>query len=257
VVNQPMSKPTERFTQTVQDYIKYRPSYPKEVLQVLVEECNLTQNKIIADVGSGTGILSKIILDYGSVVYGVEPNETMRLAAEKYLMNYPFYHSISGSAENTTLDDQSIDIITVATAFHWFDAEKTKLEFKRILKTTGWVLLVWNVRNLDQSNLLRDYEDLILEYGKDYRESNARKFNKTVTENFFSPNEMKCRSFKNVQYFDWEGLKGRLLSTSYSLRPGDSGYKEMLERLRAIFDRYQQAGIVEFLYETKLYYGHI
>src|SRR3990167_7587928 len=166
-----MNKPTERFIETVQDYIKYRPSYPKEVLQLLIDEGDLTKNKIIADVGSGTGLLSKLFLDYGSVVYGVEPNQSMREAAEEYLKEYSNFYSINGTAEATLLEDQSVNIITVGTAFHWFDIVKTKVEFRRILKKDGWVLLVWNVRNMEESALLRDYENLLLMYGTDYKES--------------------------------------------------------------------------------------
>lgn len=252
-----MNKPTERFTETVQDYIKYRPSYPKEVLQLLIDECDLRKNKIIADVGSGTGLLSKLFLNHGNSVYGVEPNQAMREAAEEYLKEYSNFYSINGTAEATSLDKKSIDIITVGTAFHWFDIANTKVEFKRILKKDGWVLLVWNVRNIEESELLREYENLLLVYSTDYKESNARKFNKTAVKEFFSPNEMKMCSFKNAQRFDWNGLKGRLLSTSYSLRPGNARYDEMLKKLKEIFERYQKNGIVEFLYDTKLNYGHI
>jgi ubiquinone/menaquinone biosynthesis C-methylase UbiE len=252
-----MSKATERFSETVENYIKYRPSYPKEVMQFLKEKCDLTKDSIIADVGSGTGILSQLFLDYGNSVYGVEPNQSMREAAENILKGYPNFYSINGTAEATTLTNQSIDIITVGTAFHWFDFNKTKKEFKRILKESGWVVLIWNVRNMDESPLLRDYEDLIIKYGTDYKESNARRFDKTAVKEFFNPHEMQIKIFKNVQRFDWEGLKGRLLSTSYSLRPGDDKYDEMINALHAIFKKHQKNDIVEFLYDTKLYYGHI
>lgn len=252
-----MKKSTECFTQTVQDYIKYRPSYPKTVLEFLIDECNLTKDQIIADVGSGTGLLSKLFLNYGNSVFGVEPNQAMREAAEKYLKTYSNFHSVSGTAEATTLANHSVDMITVGTAFHWFDMNKTKIEFRRILKIGGWVLLVWNVRNVEASALLRDYEDLLLRYGTGYKNSSARKFDKTAVAEFFNPNEMKTKSYPNSQQFDWEGLKGRLLSTSYSLRPGDDKYEEMLKELSNIFEKYQKNGRVEFLYNTKLYYGRI
>lgn len=248
-------KNTERFSQTVQDYIKYRPSYPKEVLYVLINECHLTPANIIADIGSGTGFLAKLFLDYGNTVYGVEPNQPMREAGEDFLSDYTQFHSIDGTAEATTLANHSVDFITAGTAFHWFDAEKAKLEFKRILKPSGWVLLVWNVRNIQDSKLIQNYENLIVKYGTDYLESNAKKFDKTAVKEFFNPHEMRVQSFRNSQHFDWEGFKGRLLSTSYSLRPGDDGYEEMMRELKMIFDRYQQNGVVEFLYDTKLYYG--
>ncbi len=253
-----MNKPTERFTHTVQDYVKYRPSYPREVLQLLIDECHLTTEKIIADVGSGTGILSKLLLENGNIVYGVEPNQAMRETGEEYLKTYANFKSINGTAEATTLEKQSIDIITAGTAFHWFDVDKTKIEFQRILKADGWVLLGWNVRNAGQSALIRDYENLLLKYSPEYKESSALKsFEKSVGKKFFSPNEMKSQSYKNVQFFDWNGFKGRLLSTSYSLRPGDSNFEVMLNELEEIFRRYEDNGSVEFLYDTKLYYGKI
>src|SRR5579883_2133151 len=136
-----MDNSKERFTKTVQDYIKYRPSYPNEIVQVLIDECGLTKDKVIADIGSGTGFLSKLFLDYGCVVYGVEPNQSMREAGEDYLNDYANFYTINGSAEATTLKDQSMDIVTVGTAFHWFDPEKSRIEFKRILKSPGWVIL--------------------------------------------------------------------------------------------------------------------
>jgi ubiquinone/menaquinone biosynthesis C-methylase UbiE len=252
-----MKNSLQRFTQAVQYYIKYRPSYPKAVLETLIEDCGLTKNSIIADIGSGTGLLSKLFLDYDNTVYGVEPNQAMREAGEEYLKQYANFISVDGTAESTNLKDKSIDIITVGTAFHWFDPGKTKIEFERILKNLGWVLLVWNVRDIEHSALIGDYEKLILKYGKDYRESSASKFDQTALATFFSPNEIKTQSFTNSQKFDWEGLKGRLLSTSYSLRPDDKQYDNMLAELKDIFDRYQKNGKIEFLYSTKLHYGRI
>lgn len=246
---------SSRFTQTVQDYIKYRPSYPRDVLQVLIDECGLTKDKVIADIGCGTGLLAKLFVENGNPLYGVEPNDAMRLASDDFLKAYPDFHSVKGTAEDTTLDSHSVDFVIAGTAFHWFDADKAKHEFKRILRSPGWVMLVWNVRNLELSPLMREYEELIIDCGTDYAESNARKFEKTVEASFFSPNEMKMKSFRNSQQFDWEGLQGRLLSTSYSLRPGDDRYDEMMRVLRVIFDRYQENGMVTFLYDTKIYYG--
>ena len=250
-----MSKSTERFTLLAQDYIKYRPHYPKEIVKLLVKECGLNKNTIIADVGSGTGILAKLFLDNGNKVYGVEPNQAMREVAENYLKDYRQFHSLSGTAEATTLADQCIDLITVGTAFHWFDAIKTKHEFRRILKVGGWVVLVWNVRDVEQSALVANYEKLILNYSTDYKTSQAHAFDKTAVKEFFSPNEMKIQTFPNVQYFDWPGLKGRLLSASYSLRPGDHHYEKMIAELKEIFERHQKNGLVEFLYQTKVYYS--
>lgn len=252
-----MQKPTERFTQTVSDYLKYRPSYPPEVLQVLKKDCGLKKTDTIADVGSGTGFLAKPLLEEGNVVYGVEPNAAMRSAAAYYLQEFPNYHMIDATAEATTLADHSIDIITVGTAFHWFDIPNTKIEFQRILKPDGWVVLAWNVRDIGKSKLLREYEDLIIKYGTDYKDTNAIRFDKVEVEDFFKPNEMHVAVFPHKQVFDLEGLQGRLLSTSYCPRPGDKNFSVMMHELKNIFYRHQHNGFVEFLYETKLYYGQL
>ncbi len=252
-----VSNNINRFTETVENYVKYRPSYPAEIYPFLVQHCGLTQEKMIADIGSGTGFLSKLFLDHGHIVYGVEPNRAMRTAGEQYLSQYPKFHSIDGQAEATTLDNQSVDWVTAGTAFHWFDPEKSKIEFKRILKSPGFVLLIWNIRNKQQSPLLQDYESLLLTFCKEYQNSPAQKFNQTVAEDFFKPYSMKMASFPNKQQFDWEGFKGRLLSTSYSLREPDPQYEKMIQGLHKIFERHQQQGMVELLYETKLYYGQM
>ena len=252
-----MFDPTSRFTRTVEKYSQYRPSYPKEVLQVLVDECGLASSSIIADIGSGTGILTRLFLDHGNTVYGVEPNQAMRESGEDFLRQYTSFCSINGTAEATTLPDKSVDFIVIGTAFHWFDIDLAQIEFKRILKSPGWVMMVWNVRNTEKSDLQRDYEELIVRYGTDYRDSKAHKFENTAVSDFFNPYPMNIKTFTNSQDFDWEGLQGRLLSTSYSLAPDDLGYDEMLKELRQIFDRYQKNGKVEFLYKTIMYYGQL
>lgn len=252
-----LSDNINRFTKTVENYIKYRPSYPAEIYSFLIQQGDLTSEKVIADIGSGTGFLSKLFLDHGHTVYGVEPNRAMRNAGEQYLSHYQKFHSVDGSAEATTLDSESVDRVTAGTAFHWFDPEKSKIEFKRILKSLGFVLLIWNVRNKQKSALLRDYESLLMTDCKEYKNSPAQKFNQSVAEEFFKPYSMKTASFPNKKQFDWEGFKGRLLSTSYSLRETDSQYEKMLKDLREIFERHQKQGVVEFLYDTKLYYGQM
>lgn len=252
-----MRDSVQRFDKTVEDYLKYRPSYPEDIYSLLVNQFDLTPEKVIADIGSGTGFLAKLFLSHGHAVYGVEPNQAMRKAAEIYLNENLNFHSLNGLAEATTLDDESIDWIVVGTAFHWFDVKKTKIEFKRILKSPGFCLVVWNVRNTKQSVLLQDYENLILTYSNDYNKSRAHEFEQTIVEDFFYPFEMKTATFVNKQQFSWDGLKGRLLSTSYSLRDDDPKYHDMIDELKIIFDRHQSNELVEFLYDTKMYYGQM
>ena len=141
-----MNDNTKRFSNRVDNYVKYRPSYPKEIISFLENAIQFKNDFVVADIGSGTGILSKMFLDNGNTVYAVEPNTAMRNKAEELLKNYPLFKSIDGTAEQTTLQNSSIDIITAAQAFHWFDAEKTKAEFRRILKPGGYCCLIWNER---------------------------------------------------------------------------------------------------------------
>lgn len=252
-----MAQPTERFTATVENYLKYRPAYPVDIVQLLINECHLTKESIIADIGSGTGFLAKLFLERGNLVYGIEPNEAMRKAGERYLQDYPHFVSKAGTAEAIPLPDASVDFITVGTAFHWFDPIKTKQEFCRILKPSGWVMLVWNVWQGGKTPLMKEYEQLILRYSTDYQHSAAEKFNDSATGEFFSPHVMQVKSFDYVQRFDWEGFQGRLLSSSYSLRSDSAEYEAMIAGLRAIYERYQHNGTIEFVYQTKVYYGQL
>ena len=163
--------PTRRFSSRVDNYIKYRPGYPSAVIDTLASECGLTEQLIVADVGSGTGILSELFLKHGNPVFGVEPNREMREAGERRLKQYPNFTSVNGTAEATTLPDRSMDFITAGQAFHWFDRIQTRKEFTRILKGGGWVALIWNDRHIDTSPFLCAYEDLLRQYGIDYARS--------------------------------------------------------------------------------------
>src|SRR5438445_416413 len=229
-----MSDPTKRFSNRVGNYIKYRPDYSGAIIDLLMEECGLTQQSIIADVGSGTGILSELFLKNGNRVFGVEPNREMREAGERILADYSKFKSVEGSAESTSLLDKSVDFITAAQAFHWFDGERSRTEFARILKTHGWIILLWNERRTDSTPFLRDYEDLLLAYGTDYKEVRHENVYENITA-FFAPQPFKLQSFENKQVFDYEGLKGRLVSSSYVPAPGQPHCAEMLDALQILF----------------------
>src|SRR3712207_3362726 len=162
--------PTRRFSNRVEDYIKYRPDYPRALVALLEDECGLTRESVVADVGSGTGILSELFLREGVRVYGVEPNREMREAGEELLAAYENFASVDGRAEATTLADDSVDFVTAGQAFHWFDTAAARREFRRILKDDGWAVLVWNDRRTEGTPLLAEYERLLLEYGTDYKE---------------------------------------------------------------------------------------
>lgn len=251
-----MANTVERFSNRVANYVKYRPGYPKEILRFLRDELNLQPFSMIADIGSGTGILTKLFLENGNTVYGVEPNAAMRAAAEEFLKDFPNFRSVDGTSENTMLPDQSIDFVTAAQAFHWFDAERTRPEFARILKEGGSVALVWNERRLDANEFLREYEKFLLEFGHDY--ANVRHENVTDDKlrDFFQ-GDFDNATFENKQIFDFEGLQGRVLSSSYMPTETDPRFEEMTKSLRRLFTKYQETGRITVSYDTNIYYGQL
>lgn len=247
-------KPTERFSYRVEHYIRYRPSYPTEVVELVRREMNLNENSIVADIGSGTGIFTKLLLEIGCTVYAVEPNERMRQAGEDFLREYPNFKSVDGTSENTNLPDESVDLITAAQAFHWFDCEKAKAEFRRIIKPGGYAALIWNERQLNSTDFLRGYEDLLLRYGTDYKQVRHDAVLIDKIRAFFFEDFHEA-AFPNIQRVDFDGLKGRLLSASYIPAAGHPRFEEMLSELKNIFDRYAESGAVEILYDTRVFYG--
>jgi len=247
--------PTTRFSNRVDNYVRYRPGYPAEVIDLLRNECGLTKDSVIADIGSGTGKLSELFLKGGCEVFGVEPNKEMREAGER--MDFLNFTSVNGTAEATTLPAKSMNFITAGQAFHWFDHHACRVEFLRILKPSGWLVIVWNDRRGDSTPFLVDYENLMLEFGTDYKEANHRRTDKPeIIEKFFG-NRPRFKSFYNIQHFDFEGLKGRVLSSSYAPEAGQLKHGEMLAALKQIFEARQKNGTVAFEYDTHVYYGHL
>jgi SAM-dependent methyltransferase len=249
-------KTASRFDDRVENYVAYRPRYPSGVLDFLRDELGLTPETIVADVGSGTGFLSELFLLNGNTVVGVEPNEKMRAAAEVLLGHHQNFWCINGTAEETTLDSASVGLVTAAQAFHWFDAERARSEFRRILKPGGWTVLVWNMRRTEATPFLRDYEKLLREFGTDYAQVNCEQVSEERIAQFFG-DEFGSKRFDNFQSVDFEGLRGRLLSSSYVPLEGHPNYEPMLASLRRLFDSHQQGGRVTIEYDTKVYYGQL
>ena len=247
----------QRFSSRVADYVRYRPGYPHAVIDTLHDDCGLRPESAVADVGSGTGLLSRLFLENGNSVYGVEPNAEMRAAGKEFLRSYPNFRSIDGSAEETTLPDSSIDFVAAGQAFHWFDPEPTHKEFARILKSNSWVAVIWNERRIETSALLRAYEDLLRKYSPDYAEVSAKYPEALRMAEFFGPNQVHQRTFPNEQLFDFEGLRGRLLSSSYSPPKDHPNHEPMLLELRRIFDAHNEHGRVRIEYTAHLYYGQL
>jgi SAM-dependent methyltransferase len=249
--------PTKRFSSRVSDYVRYRPGYPPAVLALLESECGLNASSEVADVGSGTGLLSELFLRHGNRVYGVEPNREMREAAEQFLAAYPNFVSVEGRAEETTLEDESVDFVTAGQAFHWFDPAGARREFLRILRPGGWVVLAWNDRHTAGTPLLEDYERLLLEYGLDYREVSAKYMEETSLATLYGGAEVRTETLDNEQVFDFDGLRGRLASSSYAPQPGHPNYEPMMRALEALFRRHERAGRVVVTYDTKVFYGQL
>jgi ubiquinone/menaquinone biosynthesis C-methylase UbiE len=251
-----MTDSVERFSNRVENYVKYRPGYPKEVLLFLRDKLNLHSGCVIADVGSGTGISAKLFLENGFTVYGVEPNARMREAAEEFLKDFPDFKSVDGTSENTTLAAQSIDCITAAQAFHWFDPEKTRAEFRRILKPEGYVALIWNERQLDTNDFLREYEEFLLRYGTDYAKVRHDNISEEKLAAFFT-NGFKSETFANRQILDFDGLRGRVLSASYMPTETNENFAEMIKTLQSLFTKHAENGRIALLYDTNIYYGQL
>jgi SAM-dependent methyltransferase len=210
------SDPTRRFSNRVEDYIKYRPDYPRALVTLLEGECGLTRESVVADVGSGTGILSELFLRGGCRVYGVEPNREMREAGASLLAAYERFVSVDGRAEETTLAEASVDFVTAGEAFHWFEPASARREFVRILKDGGRAVLVWNDRRTEGTPLLAEYERLLIEYGTDYKEVSSKWAAEENIRTLFGASEVHTRWFDNGQVLDFDGLKGRLMSASYA-----------------------------------------
>lgn len=217
----------ERFGSRVENYVKYRPGYPVAVIDFLKSTCGLTRESIVADIGSGTGILSELFLKNGNQVFGVEPNEGMRQAAERALQHYSNFTSVAASAEATTLPNHGADFITAAQSFHWFDRTRARTEFERILKTQGWVILLWNERRLSSTAFLQGYEQLLLKYGLDYANVRHENVDEEIA-GFYAPAAVELAVFDNWQSLDLAGHRGRLFSASYTPEPGHPDYEASL-----------------------------
>ncbi|WP_259069958.1 class I SAM-dependent methyltransferase [Mucilaginibacter sp. X4EP1] len=249
--------PTKRFTDRVDNYVKYRPDYPVEVITYLQHECGLTDKSVIADVGAGTGIFTGLLLNKGYKVYAVEPNDAMLQAAIGQFAGNTQFEPVNGTAEATTLLAQSVDMIVCAQAFHWFNEQKTAVEFKRILKPGGKVALIWNNRLPDVDDFSKAYESLLKHDGIDYNKVNHRNIGEINFKGFFKDGEYTVTKFPNAQTFDLEGLFGRAFSSSYVPQQDTEAGQKFKGLLKDIFDRYNSDGKVSFHYQTEIYLGEV
>ena len=247
----------QRFSNRVADYVRYRPGYTAALIDLLRAECGLGSQHVVADVGSGTGLLSKLFLENGNRVFGVEPNQEMRQAGEEFLRSFPEFTSVTGSAESTTLGDSSIDFITAGQAFHWFDPQAARREFLRILKPGGWAVIAWHDRRMEEAPLTREYEGLLERFGIDYKRVKDSYPESKDINSFFSGGVFSARDLPNHQMLDWQGLRGRLRSSSFAPTEGHPDYAPMMAELERIFHVHQQDGSVRMEYFTRVYFGRL
>ena len=254
-----MAQHTQRFANKVESYIKSRPGYPGALLDVLKRECGLASNWTVADIGSGTGLLSELFLKNGNKVLGVEPNTEMREASEKLLAGYQAFQAIAGSAEDTKLPKASARLITAAQAFHWFDQAKARAEFQRILQPGGAVAIVFNTRKVEGNPFGQAYEELVKKYdtGANYGDLRHENITHADFKNFFGPKGCKHMDVPYVQRFDIDGVKGRVASMSWVPVAGDPRFEPMMADVEQLFARFQRSGNVNFEYITEMHYGQL
>ena len=245
-------RPTERFGNRVDDYVRYRPSYPEDLLSALLQKTSFA-GKDVADVGSGTGIFSGLLAGLGGRVTAIEPNDAMRAAAESRLQGVPGYRSRKGTSEAIPLPDQSVDLITAAQAFHWFDRSLTKVEFQRVLRPAGWVALVWNERQVEGSPFLLEYEQFLRERCEGYQAADHRNVTEGHLRDFMAPHAMEVLSFPSKQRLNQPEFEGRVMSSSYSPSRDSSHAPQFLSALSSLFSRHEQDGVVELSYLSQLY----
>jgi len=248
-------RPERRFSTRVVDYVRYRPSYPPELLAWLRETAGFSPAWKIADIGSGTGIFARLLLDHGNFVYGVEPNQAMRASAEEALAGQERFVSVPGNSEATTLSDASVELVTAAQAFHWFEPVATKREFQRILKPGGRVLVVFNSRRHDASPFMRVYDDYLTANAVDYSKVDHKLVSAERLRAFLGDYREWKATFSVFK--DYDAVRGLSSSSSYVPAPDHPRYAEFYDGLREIVATHAVDGRVEFFYETEAYLGAV
>ncbi|HIW35255.1 MAG TPA: methyltransferase domain-containing protein [Candidatus Paenibacillus intestinavium] len=272
---------TERFSGRSQQYVQYRPSYSQEVMQHLLQKVGITGSDLVADIGAGTGLFTEKLLEQHIQTVAVEPNDDMRNALIEHLQTHLTENSLNeqqlrisggsaentqieqllsvsdGSAEQTKLAGHSVNYIVCAQAFHWFDAELARAEFKRILKPDGQVVLLWNQRDVGASAFMNDYEQLFLKYGKQYVEVKHKHISQAYLKPFYGGYEPQLASYQYSQQLDRAALFGRIQSSSFSLEETDARYDEYIAHIAQIFAKHEQNGVVNMLYRTDIYWGQM
>lgn len=247
---------SERFSSRVSDYVRYRPGYPAQLMEWLRADLGVAAGTHVADIGAGTGISSQMLLAAGYPVTAVEPNAAMRAAAQQWLGAEPGFQIVDGNAEATGLASASVGLIAAAQAFHWFNVDAARQEWQRILRPDGLALIFWNSRELDSSPFMVGYEQVLLDFGTDYRMVAERYQDDATMHAWFGTGLRGARYFANVQRLDWDGLRGRLMSSSsYAPQEGDPRHLPMLAALERLFRAHAVDGYIDFEYQTRAFAG--
>lgn len=248
--------PLQRFSDRVGDYVRFRPSYPAALLDCLEATAGLAPGARVADVGAGTGLFTRLLLDRGAEVFAVEPNAAMRAAAERDLAGRQGFHSVRGMAEATALPAGSVALVTCAQAFHWFDTARARDEFRRILAAGGRCALIWNLPPASGTPFGLGYERIKEDFKTDFHE--VRRATEKGSEHMdllYGKGRWERRTFGNHQDLDLESLIGRMRSSSYAPKEGQPGYDGMVEALTRLFGQFQVNGLVRLHYETEFFLG--
>jgi SAM-dependent methyltransferase len=253
----PSLKPTERFTGRVDAYRRFRSRYPREIIPVLEARCGLTPESVVADIGAGTGMLAELFLENGNRVFAVEPNADMRAACEELVGQYPGLTCIDGAAEDTRLADHSVDFVAVGRALHWFDQDRCRPEFARILRDGGWVLLASQGPHTRMEPVIREFQTILKQHGLDYARMRHRYDLEKAARQLFAGGDFQEAEFASPEEMTYEDLEGFMLSLSITPQPGHPGFPAMQEALRQFFRRHESGGKVHMPMTCKIHFGHL
>ena len=243
------------FSSKVNDYLASRPDYPPALFSTFVAEGVLQNLATIADIGSGTGLLTASLLVRGHQVFAVEPNAEMRFAADTLLNKHgQLYQSIDGTAENLPLPDASVDLITAAQAFHWFEIKAARHEFMRVLKPQGQVALIWNDRVLNHPLHLA-LNELLKKFGGAKLQALSAHEDRSQVPVFFASSPTKTWTFPHQQWLSEEGLQSLVFSRSYMPERHSDAGEEIKKTIKDITLKFAISGKVAVPYQTTAIIG--
>ncbi len=248
----------EKFTGKAELYSKYRPSYPMDIISYLSRFIKASDT--VADIGAGTGKFTKMLCHLGCNIIAVEPNSDMLMQASEYLQNYENLTLIKSPAEDTMLADDSVKLVTVAQAFHWFDVKAFKSECHRILKLGGKVMLIWNTADYSK-DIIKERNSIADTYCKEFSQKNKSttplKGNSEDIKLFFSEGEYETFLLRNDLTYDMDEFLGYELSRSYAPKEEDRSYQPYLRALKEFFTAHQQEGKILIPNVTECYVGTV